>query len=377
MKKVIVGAGKAGEEVFAKNNGNIDFFVDNKTAGQEKLGKKIVSFDTLRNAYDDKVYEILIASYDLNMKLDMSDQLEWLGIMNYKDGLGYVSQCLHVYGVFPNIQYEFDREYALSWRMSLGTIPMLKEAFNLFGNYFIDKQLDFYVFCEDVSVYAERLRNYLGVKHIFAYYNEYSYSETVIPIPDMRFYMGLDKRFSGDLTGSIDALREAGEKAFEDSRAFWIGNIANDQARRKLYLLGKEHSDKLRICGEYAPNGVHLWGDNPISLCDFTKYKYLIDVRGSGWTDRIKWLLAMQRPVFIIDRPYKEYYMNDLVPMKHYVPVKEDMSDLIEKYDYMERNPELYSEICKNATAFVDKNFTKRKVYGYIKDIILKYGVCM
>ena len=61
--------------------------------------------------------------------------------------------------------------------------------------------------------------------------------------------------------------------------------------------------------------------------------------------------------------------------MKHVVPVKEDLSDLIEKYEYLESHPEIYDNIASNAKDFVGNVFSADNILNYTKDIIQKYGL--
>lgn len=232
------------------------------------------------------------------------------------------------------------------------------------------------MYCDDIAIFAERIRLTLNLNHIFAYYNEYPYKDTVISVPDMNFWLGNgiggDK---GDIEARINECLVCGRSTWTDKRAFWIGNLANSFDRMKLYLYAKKHQDKLLVQGFFSPYGKMLWGDSSLVFSDFATYKYLIDVRGAGWTDRIKYLLALRRPLFLIDRPYKEYWMDDMVPFVHYIPVKEDLSNLIEMYDYMENHPEKYGEIVNNATDFCICHFNSENVGEYYRDVILRYGV--
>ena len=77
----------------------------------------------------------------------------------------------------------------------------------------------------------------------------------------------------------------------------------------------------------------------------------------------------------MVARPFKEWYTDKLVPWEHFIPVKEDMSDLIENYYYMEEHPEKYDEIVSNMTDFADKYLSPEAVLKYTRDVILKYGV--
>lgn len=60
-------------------------------------------------------------------------------------------------------------------------------------------------------------------------------------------------------------------------------------------------------------------------------YSILIDIEGNGYSGRLKYLLWSHRPVIIIDRPHKEFFFKYLKEWEYYIPVKQDLSDLIEK----------------------------------------------
>ena len=110
-------------------------------------------------------------------------------------------------------------------------------------------------------------------------------------------------------------------------------------------------------------------------MTEQAKYKYLIDTRGNSWSCRLQTLLKLGRVIFVADRPYREWYFNRLRPMEHYVSVKEDMSDLIEKICYMERHPELYEKIVGNMREFVEENLSPRRIIFDAKEMILRYAV--
>ena len=140
------------------------------------------------------------------------------------------------------------------------------------------------------------------------------------------------------------------------------GNLENDKTRLILKKIGEKHADKLFIYDFIYRNGKIQYGKKQFSARQFMDFKYLIDIRGYGWTDRVKYLLGMKRPLLLVDRPYREYYFNRLIPMKHYIPIREDLSDLIEKIEMLETNKDLYETICNNAFKFVLNNFTQEKI---------------
>ena len=99
--------------------------------------------------------------------------------------------------------------------------------------------------------------------------------------------------------------------------------------------------------------GISAIGDY-ISMTEQAKYKYHIDLGGGGgttWTGTIE-KLAMPGLLFHHVTPTKDYFHDLLVPWEHYVPIKDDLSDLREKYDWAESHPIEAKEIAENGTRF-------------------------
>lgn len=78
-------------------------------------------------------------------------------------------------------------------------------------------------------------------------------------------------------------------------------------------------------------------------------YRFLIDIGGNGYSGRLKLLLFSRHPLLIVDRDYIEFFHSSLVPYVHYVPVKMDLSDLLEKARWIRDNYEKRLEIAANA----------------------------
>jgi hypothetical protein len=154
----------------------------------------------------------------------------------------------------------------------------------------------------------------------------------------------------------------ANEAPFEDDRMFWIG--ANTHPSRvKLCEIGNSHRDlfdtEIMQWDPRAPGGQRS-KTRQVSIPDHARYKYLVDCPGvsGGYSARIKWLLATGRPLFIVDREFVEHWHDDLQPWIHYVPVKADLSDLLDQHARLEADSELYENIGRNARRFAAENLT-------------------
>lgn len=71
------------------------------------------------------------------------------------------------------------------------------------------------------------------------------------------------------------------------------------------------------------------------------KYKYLISV--DGWTAawfRPEWIMT-SNSLFVKQESAKvEWFYHELIPHKHYFPVANNLSDILEVHSYMEAHQE-------------------------------------
>ena len=79
--------------------------------------------------------------------------------------------------------------------------------------------------------------------------------------------------------------------------------------------------------------------------------------------------------IFQVDRKQKEYWCKDIKPFVHYISVKEDLSDLVEKIDWAEKNNKKANLIAKNAQKFAINNLTKSKAIEEFEKIIVNASI--
>lgn len=169
--------------------------------------------------------------------------------------------------------------------------------------------------------------------------------------------------------------RERELAAKKINRIFWRGaasgtNFHNqnwrDNARGKLVLFAKE-TDNQSILDAKLTKIDHLPEDQQQHLKesevidtytdfnDFLKYKYLIDVDGYHCAWKSLFLkLASQSVVLKVSSNLEQWYYRNLKPWQHFIPVRSDSSDLIEIYNWVERNQENCQQIIRNANLLVD-----------------------
>ena len=69
-----------------------------------------------------------------------------------------------------------------------------------------------------------------------------------------------------------------------------------------------------------------------------------------------------------------EWFYTALEPMKHYVPVKKDLSDLQEKLEWAKKNDEKVREIAKEATKFVEETLMPDSILSDLVFILTEYS---
>ena len=112
-----------------------------------------------------------------------------------------------------------------------------------------------------------------------------------------------------------------------------------------------------------------------VDKVDHLKYKYLVDIDGGACTfERYYWLLLSNSVVLKQITPNKQWYYGCLEPYKHYIPVKEDLSDLADQIRWTKEHEAEAHQIAKNATQFITQNLTAEDIYLYLYHLICEYA---
>ena len=108
-----------------------------------------------------------------------------------------------------------------------------------------------------------------------------------------------------------------------------------------------------------------------LTLEEQSTYKYIIHIEGHVQAFRLSIELAMGSVILLVDCKYKLWFEKYLKPYIHYVPVKSDLSDLIEQINWCIHNDSVCKEIAKNARIFYDSFLSKEGCLRYLKDVII------
>lgn len=81
----------------------------------------------------------------------------------------------------------------------------------------------------------------------------------------------------------------------------------------------------------------------------FLQYKYQINIDGTVAAYRLPYLLIGDSVVIKQDSEYYEHFYHQLEPYKHYIPMKSDLSDIVELVQWLIGNDDTVSTMTNAA----------------------------
>lgn len=118
----------------------------------------------------------------------------------------------------------------------------------------------------------------------------------------------------------------------------------------------------------------HLIGDYT-SVSDHLKYRYLIDVDGNTCTyPRCYWILLSNSLLLKQVSNDIQWFYGGLIPYKHYIPLKIDLTDTFEKIQWAKNNDVKAEKISKNATKFARESLSRDNIYKYFYLVLKEYA---
>ena len=109
-----------------------------------------------------------------------------------------------------------------------------------------------------------------------------------------------------------------------------------------------------------------------VPMSEQVGYKYLLNVEGNGAAYRLGQMMGMGCVVMIVESKWKVWFEEFLEPMKHYVPVKGDYSDLEEKILWLREHDKEAEKIAGEAMKFYKKYLGRDGVFDYLQMLALK-----
>jgi hypothetical protein len=206
--------------------------------------------------------------------------------------------------------------------------------------------------------------------------NAYSYSKQDNYnklVPDFNFHSWPQVGIN-NYEDFINEIDNAGLNKYEINKVGWIGNTNTNFRRKQLLEIGNNNKELFEIfdMNWIQSNNTFLNSNKYIYTPDLIKkYSIVIDIEGNGYSGRLKHLLWSHRPLLLVDRPHKEFFFEFLQEWKHYIPVKRDLSDLVEKTKWCMNNYNEALQIAENAYQFSKIHLTRKACYDKWNTIII------
>ncbi|KAB1267669.1 KDEL motif-containing protein 1 [Camelus dromedarius] len=164
----------------------------------------------------------------------------------------------------------------------------------------------------------------------------------------------------------------------KNSTAVWRGRDSRKE-RLELVKLSRKHPELIDAAFTnffFFKHDESLYGPlvKHISFFDFFKHKYQINVDGTVAAYRLPYLLVGDSVVLKQDSIYYEHFYNELQPWKHYIPVKSNLSDLLEKLQWAKDHDEEAKKIAKTGQEFARNNLMGDDIFCYYFKLFQEYA---
>jgi hypothetical protein len=173
--------------------------------------------------------------------------------------------------------------------------------------------------------------------------------------------------------------------------AFWRG-ASNDKgytlsnyAQKPRFLISamsKEHPDLVNagFCRVYPADVEALFTQmgiilGNVSIAGHLDYKYLPVIDGYMCTfPGFQWRLLSGSLTLKQESDEIQYFYGALKPHEHYLPLRNDLSDLLEKIAWAKEHDAECRQMAENARAFALQNLLPESIYAYLYHVLQKYA---
>jgi hypothetical protein len=181
--------------------------------------------------------------------------------------------------------------------------------------------------------------------------------------------------FRGSATGSVE---------FKNNQRLQIAKIDNEWKTSKPDLIdagivswnARDKIDSNLTITYIKPkemNNIGIFLKKKIPMNEQVKFKYIINIDGHSATNRFSYLLQSGSLILNVESKYvignQRWYDHLLIPYKHYVPIKYDLSDLEEIILWCRLNDDKCKLIVQNALELYNNYFTKEHILKYTANL--------
>ncbi|XP_028993305.1 protein O-glucosyltransferase 2 [Betta splendens] len=164
----------------------------------------------------------------------------------------------------------------------------------------------------------------------------------------------------------------------KNATAFWRGRDSR-QERLDLVKLSRAHPNTIDAAFTnffFFKHDESLYGPlvKHVSFFDFFKYKYQINIDGTVAAYRLPYLLAGDSVVFKQDSAYYEHFYNELRAWEHYIPIRADLGDLLEKVQWARDHDGEAKKIALAGQQFARNHLMGDNIFCYYYQLFKGYA---
>ena len=206
-------------------------------------------------------------------------------------------------------------------------------------------------------------------KYIFAY-SKYIYDDNTITLPN--FYYTSRNGHHNLLKSIDDNYIDWNDKI---NKCTWRGDIKNGSIYN-FYNYEKYNVNQRKYFTKLFKNGIIKnmeYSKKKLSQIEQIKYKYILDIDGHSSTwDATVWKLYSGSVLLKVKSIWKEWYYDMMKEWVHYIPIKNDLSDLNIMIEWCINNDDICRTISNNARLFIINTnnwlYVKNEIIKSVKD---------
>ena len=188
--------------------------------------------------------------------------------------------------------------------------------------------------------------------------DEMNINSVLLPLDSHRHFRFVDdkKEFNSKINGMV-----------------WRG--AAYQVHRKEFLNKCYHLSSGNFGNTAVSKNKGIQFQRPrMSIKQQLEYKFIISLEGNDVASNLKWILS-SNSVCMMPKPKFESWFSEgkLVANKHYIEIKDDYSDLEERFEEFNNDIDACEHIIKNANKFTREFYSKRKMLEIARMTAMKY----
>jgi len=155
------------------------------------------------------------------------------------------------------------------------------------------------------------------------------------------------------------------------SKAVWRGAVY--QEHRQAFLRAVTGFDFCDVA-DTSVEVLRRSSDNFMSINNQLQYKVIFSIEGNDVATNLKWIMFSNSLCFSPKLKYETWYCEGLLqPFVHYVEIKDDFSDIEEKFHYYMNHPDEAKQIIINAQAHARRFVNETHRLTMAKKVVSKY----